>query len=361
MPVSCEVYDAAIVGAGPAGASAARIIAGSGFKVILLDKAGQVGLPVRCAEYVPRMLYRYCTIPAAAIAQQIEQLETILPDGRKTYTPAPGYVLHRQLFDRHLVAEAVKKGAVFRSRAEVLDIRGQEVTVRSRGDKYKILARVIIGADGPRSLARQCLELPGLRLAYAVQAQVGLRQFHPYATVLFDAAFFGGYAWLFPKGKTANVGLAMISRRTGDLQRAWQHLQDCLKIEPASILGRTGGVIPVSGPVGPLVRDNVVLAGDAAGLTHPLSGAGIANAVLSGTMAGEHAVQALAAGNNGPLSAYQAAITEALGKSIDVALHHRAYQESNWCPEKQQLAEIISRSWIAFRGYSKVGDIPPNF
>ena len=64
-----ESVDVLVVGAGPAGSCAARAAAQGGARVLLVEKRRQVGLPVQCAEFVPRQLGQQVPIPERCIAQ----------------------------------------------------------------------------------------------------------------------------------------------------------------------------------------------------------------------------------------------------------------------------------------------------
>ena len=108
---------------------------------------------------------------------------------------------------------------------------------------------------------------------------------------------YGGYGWLFPKGDTANVGLGMKRNNAHShrihamLGRFMEKLKKDGKIK-GDPLNSTAGWIPVK-PLEKSVNGNILLVGDAAGHTHPITGAGIFTAVSCGKMAGNWAAKAL--------------------------------------------------------------------
>ena len=55
-------YDIVVIGAGPAGASAAQAAAQRGAKVLMIDRRQRIGVPVQCAEFVPQWISRYATL-----------------------------------------------------------------------------------------------------------------------------------------------------------------------------------------------------------------------------------------------------------------------------------------------------------
>jgi digeranylgeranylglycerophospholipid reductase len=132
----------------------------------------------------------------------------------------------------------------------------------------------------------------------------------------------GGYAWVFPKGRrTANVGLGVqadCAQTTAldYLMRFIEH-QDWLKQgSPVSLIA---GNVPVGVPNYPLATDGFMLVGDAARQADPLTGGGIANAMLAGHLAGQVAVRAIEQGDvsGGMLANYQRLWEEGRGREME--------------------------------------------
>ncbi|MBM3303453.1 MAG: geranylgeranyl reductase, partial [Deltaproteobacteria bacterium] len=100
-----------------------------------------------------------------------------------------------------------------------------------------------------------------------------------------------------------------------------------------------------------LVRDNVILCGDAAGLTHPVTGAGIPQAVLSGALAGRASAQAARTGNVQSLIDYESEIRAHYGGALGHALAKRRLMTRLW--DHQDFSSTCEQTWIAFKGYSR--------
>ena len=115
-------------------------------------------------------------------------------------------------------------------------------------------------------------------------------------------------------------------------------------------LRTTGGLIPVGG-MSPVRAGNVILAGDAAGHCHPITGAGVPGAVFAGRMAGEAAAAAAAADNQEPLAEYEEACALFLGESWRQAVEKRQRLSSHWQDDDEELSRMLRRSWIAFPEY----------
>ena len=125
---------------------------------------------------------------------------------------------------------------------------------------------------------------------------------HDATDIFLHADYVGGYGWLFPKGPTANLGIGTAPEARPLLKPLLAALHRRLVAEGRVGLRRScliGGAIPVGGRLAACAAIGdmpVLLAGDAAGLTNPVTGAGIAAAVLSGKLAGQAAAGWLSGG-----------------------------------------------------------------
>ena len=141
----------------------------------------------------------------------------------------------------------------------------------------------------------QAIGLVNAELVETRQVTVPLNAAHDATDIFLSADIPGGYAWLFPKGGVANLGLGVAPAHRAKLKPLLEALRQRLIAEGrigTDILGHTGGAIPVGGMTGAhgMLGERVaLLAGDAAGLVNPVTGAGIPAAVISGRMAGEAA------------------------------------------------------------------------
>ncbi len=206
-PWSCDVL---VVGSGPAGSTAARFAAQKGVKVILLERREIVGLPVRCAEYVPLPVSRYVNLKASGIlAQPVRSMQTYVEGELVNEMTAPGLMIHRDRLDRKLADLAVEAGAELKTGFQARVMTDGKVTARGKDGPVTISSRIIIGADGPSSqVGRWMGNGPGKYLI-AAQIRVPLNRPLDHTRVYFRPYLFGGYGWLFPKGDRANLGVGI--------------------------------------------------------------------------------------------------------------------------------------------------------
>ena len=353
--MSIETPDVLVVGLGPAGSRAAAVAAAAGLNVTALERRKSAGSPVQCAEFVPGLIENDVPAVRSVTVQKIGRMVTFVGEHAPQVTDHfQGLMIDRSAFDRLLAQEAARSGAECRYSETVLSVDADGTVATSVGARLR--PRVLIGADGPQSAVGAAIGQVNRNLVDTRQVSVPLILPHDATDIFLSADYRGGYAWLFPKGAVANVGLgvAVESRRT---------LKPLLTVLCAKLAGQrrigtrtlalTGGAIPVGGrlrAIGHRGETPVLLAGDAAGLTNPVTGAGIASAVQSGTLAGRAAADFLG-DCAGAVDGYE----EELGDIFDAALHRalRRRREVLACyagggrPD----ARALSDGWIASAHY----------
>jgi geranylgeranyl reductase family protein len=349
---SCDVL---VVGLGPAGGAAALAAAEAGLRVIALERRNEIGRPVQCAECVPAAMGRLVRRTGCEV-QRVEAMQTVLPSGASVDSPFRGIMIDRAKLDAGLARSAEAAGAKLLTgwRFEALDAVGGRVRCRSAQGMREISYRLLIAADGPFSPVAAALGLASQPVALARQITVPLLQPLARTEVYLSPDYLGGYGWLFPKGGVANLGVGVV-REAGHVLRERLHdLHRRLSGEGrvgSAILARTGGAIPVGGLRLKPAVGNVMFAGDAAGLTHPVTGAGIHPAVTSGEAAGQAAARWLA-GDGTALEGYEAGMAELFGPSLARALHRRGDLKGGEGDEG-----ALRRGWVAFPDYYRLDEV----
>jgi len=304
-------YDAVVVGAGPAGSYCAKTMAEEGLEVLLVEKKQEIGAPVRCAEGVGRDSFLKFVEPDKKwISMEIEGAEIYAPDGTKITMSAEhsgnevGYVLERKIFDRYLAEEAARAGAEVMVKTRAIGLlkdgeRIKGVRLNRMGEIFEVEASIVIGADGVESLVGRWA---GINTALKMNDVESCAQYlvkgidvKPYCEFYLGSRFApGGYAWVFPKGKDmANVGLGVLGKYAGE-KKPIEYLREFLEFRcpDAKIVELVVGAVPVAMPVNPMVKDGLMLIGDAAHLADPITGGGILNGMDSGRIAGKVAAEA---------------------------------------------------------------------
>jgi geranylgeranyl reductase family protein len=347
--------DVLVVGLGPAGACAAAEAARGGARVVAIDRKSEAGMPVQCAEFVPRLIGMEVGELIGARCQDITSMTTFLDrTGPHVQDRFPGVMIDRVRFDAALVEEARDAGAALRLGVNVRGFDDDGAAVLSDGSR--VGARVIVGADGPRSVVGKAVGAENSEIAETRQMQVPLLEPFEATDIFLSSAIPGGYAWLFPKDDVANLGVGIASTWRADLKPLLAALHEELVSEGRvgrEVISHTGGAIPVGGMrrlVSQLGAATVLLAGDAAGLTNPVTGAGITSAVISGRLAGEAAAKA-ARGFADAADDYADEIVALYGSSLARALERRAELLAAYTEGRTPTAAELKRGWIAFPEY----------
>lgn len=349
-----QAIDVLVVGLGPAGASAATAAASRGARVVAIDRKRIAGDPVQCAEFVPTLIGQQVRGLDRHRQQRIRAMTTFveaeLPHLKEQFS---GVMIDRRSFDAALVEHAEAAGARTWFGLSLRGIDAEGAALLSDGSR--IAPAVIIGADGPRSAVGAAVGIENKVLAETRQMTVPLRVPFEETDIFLSHKLPGGYAWLFPKGEVANLGLGGDPRWRSHFKPLLDDLHAQLVAQGrlgSDVLGHTGGAIPSGGMLEPIARRgtaHILLVGDAAGLTNPITGAGITSAVLSGEMAGE-AAAALAAGDARAAATYSEDLSDMFEASLARAVARREALMRLHETRRPTLADL-RRAWIAFPEY----------
>jgi digeranylgeranylglycerophospholipid reductase len=312
-----RTVDVLVVGAGPTGSTAAKYAARGGADVLLIEKRSEIGTPVRCGEGVAkRWLDEIGLAPSAEfICHEVAGARVVAPDGTALIVDETragnecGYVLERDLFDRHLAKEAAKAGAVILIKTSAVGLLcedGRVVGARCEhmGDLFDVHADVVIGADGFESQIGRWAGLETHLRTRDIDAclqysMVGVAGDPRYNDIYLGSCAPGGYGWVFWKAPDiANVGIGVNLSKIRNRAEAKRYLDDLIGRTPSlakgEVIEEVAGAVSVSMPLEKTTAPGVMLAGDAARLIDPLTGGGILNGCLSGKYAGEAAADAVA-------------------------------------------------------------------
>ncbi|MCE8422785.1 MAG: NAD(P)/FAD-dependent oxidoreductase [Candidatus Methanoperedens sp.] len=332
-----DEYDVIVVGAGPAGSITAQTVAEKGYDVLLIEKRQEIGDPVRCAEGCSKdTVSPFIDLDPRWISAEVEGARVFAPDG--TLIPMgkdsnkPGIVLERKIFDRALAQNASKSGAevvVKTSALGLLKKNGSITGIRARsfGEEMDIRSKIVVGADGIESKVGRWA---------GIDTTLELKDIETCAQFLMTdididpdfCDFFvgnniapGGYAWVFPKGnKMANVGIGVVGSRTNEMKPI-----DCLnkfvkeRFPEGKAIELIVGGVPLSRPIERTVGNGILLVGDAARQSDPITGGGIYNSLRCAKIAGDVIAEAFSMKDysRNTLNKYEKEWRETIGKSIE--------------------------------------------
>lgn len=339
-------YDVAIVGAGPAGASAAGVLAKNGFNTLLLDRRSRIGLPVQCGELLPtsaeirdifprsKYMPKLVDVPMKYVTNKTSQTALISPNGHAVKFDFMTNIIDRAKFDVSLVNTAVDAGCKLRLLSIVKNRSPNNIlTIKTESGIEDINAQIVIGADGPNSIISKSLgnlyHNPekdfSLSLNYVMR---GVECDEDMVLMFFGRNIApGGYFWIIPKGdSTSNVGFGLRRSLADPDVSLTTYMKNFIAkskiaspmLKHAKILSRVSALIPMAGPVTHTCSDNVLLVGDAAGHVMASNGGGIPQALGGGYIAGHVTASHFEKGT--ALSVYEQIWRNEFGRELDAAL-----------------------------------------
>ncbi len=340
---SCS--DILIIGAGPAGCTAALALKDAGLKVVMVDKATFPRDKV-CGDAIPARAIKTLAAIDPKFAQAFEDYkyaplikhtDVVYGDHTlKLHWQLPAYTCQRIHFDNKLLdlVKAHTDTTVLEGiqlKTIVKDAEGY-VARDKNGDEYS--AKVIIGADGAQGItARQLAGITIDRNHYlgAVKAYYdNVADLQPDTIeILLEKDFLPGYFWIFPVSPTrANVGFGMLSsditKRKLDIKQSfYEVIEQVPKLKSRfanaqQVSKLEGHGLPIGSRRVQMSGNGFMLCGDAASLIDPITGEGIGNAMLSGRLAAKQATQCLKQQNTDAdfMKQYDDAVWSALGAEL---------------------------------------------
>jgi len=355
MEVECLV-----IGAGPAGSIAAKELASKGIETIVIEKRQEIGAPKRCAEGVSKHSLEKLGIKVheLGITRVIKGAVLYSPSGKKVVMDGQGmegYVLERKVFEKYLASEAIKEGARYMIKTQATNMVRENgrwrVSIKNLDGEDEIVANLVIGADGVESKVGRWAGLKTLNRLTDYHSGIQFEMAGVNTDENYIHLFFGnevsplGYAWIFPKAFSANVGLGILEK--GAKMRAYDYLKKFIEehediFKNASPIEINSGGVPVAHFTG-MAADGVMLVGDAAQLVNPIHGGGIVRAMHSSIMAAEVAEQALKEKNLSKerLMEYENMWNEEYEEKTNKLLKLRSFLEKLEDKDFELLADIL--------------------
>ncbi len=295
------IYDVIVAGAGPAGSSCARAAAASGLSVLVLEK-----------DTFPRLKPCAGGLTSGVDPELLAEIEPVVHDrvtvvevdfgpGSTLVWEGGGTIVRttiREELDALLAELAASAGAriEYGLRVELIEPDNEGVSVVAGGSSWR--GRHLVGADGVEGTVRRRWRRARLACGGAIYVRAypdASGRLEPYrGRILFDLRTRRqGYGWVFPKRDHLNVGVygrPSTGRRLKDELRS---LLESLGLSSWRIDGPFAFPVAARTDARDVASGRILLVGDAAGLTDPITGEGIPHAIASGRAAAESIVASL--------------------------------------------------------------------
>ncbi|MFH1192537.1 MAG: NAD(P)/FAD-dependent oxidoreductase [bacterium] len=290
-----------IVGAGPAGSSATYILSSAGMQVALLDKevfprdklcggllsgrAIKIFKDIFNEDWKPIIDYVAYGVEFYYKEQFLNKIDN--------YNPI--YFVQRKIFDSYLVKLAERNGVEFYQETPVFSLNEGESNIIINGGR-KLYGDFIIGADGVNSKISSVL-FPNFfdKNKLAIGMEINVIKEKIKRKIVLPEIYFGtvrwGYGWIFPKKDVITLGVGGLLAKNQNMKLLFLNFinQICGEIPDVQLRGH---YIPFGNYKNVPGKNNILLTGDAAGLVDPITGEGIALAMLSGKLAAESVLNA---------------------------------------------------------------------
>lgn len=291
------IYDVAIVGGGPSGASAAMYSAKKGLKTIIIEKEELPRYKTCGGGFVYRGRKEMPFDISSVVEREFNAVDIILGSKKRSFrteraSPIVTMIM-RDSFDHLIVRKARENGVELLQGEAIQEIElGETATLTT--DREQIKSRFVVAADGALSKTAKLAGWKESRMMCpALEYEIELYDDdleRLSTTTRFDInAVPFGYGWSFPKKHHLSIGVGNFSKskKKPNLKKYFQAYLNTLEIKHIKNSTSHGFIIPISPRKDGFVKKNVLLIGDAAGFADPLTAEGISNAIYSGKLAAQ--------------------------------------------------------------------------
>lgn len=316
--------DVLIVGGGPAGLYAGRLLAAAGHTVDLVEEHREIGTPVHCTGVLARDAFSRFGLDSSSLLNELKTVQFVAPSGSKVGYSTPtteAVVIDRRRFDRQLADEAMAAGVrVHQGRVTAVSPADAGMSVVAGEQRFAARA-VVLACGASYGLQKQLgLGLPRLLLRSA-QAELPADRPRDVEVHFGSAAAPRGFAWAVPvhrpDGAHVRVGVMCDGDAALHFRRMVAQLRSRWGIRADDTVTPRLKALPLA-PIDTTYSDRVLVLGDAAGLVKPTTGGGIYYSLLSAQLASATLHPALAANDlsRARLAAYQSAWRRQLGSEL---------------------------------------------
>ena len=312
------MYDVVVIGGGPTGSSAARLCAEAGLSTLVVEEHATIGYPVQCAGLLSNSAFAECEVSNRSVYRTVSGAKIFGSSGEPLSFDAgetKAYVVDRGTLDHEMAERAAEAGARFSLKTCVTAVNEEKHCIHTAGGE-DISYRILIAADGPRSVCARAFGVPPAPFVYSgIQAEVLYDtdtpqvELHPNAAPEF-------FAWVIPLSSTrARIGLCG-TRNVPELFAAFKKRFTVMNVHSVT------GTIPI-GVRKQTSGNGWMLAGDAAGFPKPTSGGGVYTGIRSARHAAAVAAEAIESGDYSKkaLAEYDSLWKNDFGREIEMGLN----------------------------------------
>ncbi|MDH4213469.1 MAG: NAD(P)/FAD-dependent oxidoreductase [Candidatus Thorarchaeota archaeon] len=299
--------DVVIIGAGPAGLTAARNLAKSDIEYMLIDRSENPGERKPCGGFIPSSTIKRFSVPRIEGQHQINTARIKFPGkelisihfdeslGMNVGRGALGKALYNEIPD--IETHSLLGASVERIETDAESCR---VIAMKDGNETILESKLIIDSSGANPVSQRFIPLreriSNSQMGYGLQYHIKVnRNLDSSNTFLYGNQFSPrGYCWIFPRGNIAVVGTGGLVKNVRDNERRTHEYLDTLlnEVEPfkselagGAIIKKDSALMPLCGVMRPSFGKRILLAGDAAGHCSPISGEGIHYSMVGGQCA----------------------------------------------------------------------------
>jgi len=282
------MFSVCIVGGGPAGLKTAIDCQARGWETVVLEEHPEIGKPVNCTGIISKSgVEEYGISLDDILVNPIKGANIFSPSGEKLELRRKldvAYVIDRAGLDKQLAKQAEKAGAKIYTNTKLLNIRNESIFIEREGRGELLKAKLLVGADGPNSLTRQIMGIQKTRNDFAHAYQVRVKgNFDPSMVNVYFGPFAKNFfGWSAPESREwtrAGIATSELNVKSNfELFMTQKNLR-------GEYCDMCSSLIPVGPPMKDIVKENIMLVGDAAFHTKATTGGGILASINAGIAA----------------------------------------------------------------------------
>ena len=307
-------FDVVVVGAGPVGSTIAYYLSSDGLDVALVDKKRQIGHPLQCAGILSKHIFDFNELPDEVILNEVTgaflHTRNHILNVKKDTTVA--YVIDRIAYDEFLLKRAIESGVQLITQ-KVVDV-DSENGITYLSNNQEITSKIIVGCDGHNSVLSKGISnsldnYPASQILVEID-DGNMRHFRDsnlncsdyVDTYLFDEIL-PGFLWVIPlKDNLYRIGLFSAQSHRKQDEFLNRFLDENFEYD---IIEKYKGFIPIFNDKNKIVKDRLLLIGDAASQIKPTSGGGLLIAFDACRIAMDYVIEAIKKDDIGILKGYQ--------------------------------------------------------